>query len=165
MSLQKGDVVADLGAGSAVLSIAAAKLGARRVAAIELDGDAIPNAEDNVRLNEVADVVTVLAGDAAALLPLLAPVDVILANIVSGVLIEILPIIAASLSESGFVILSGILAEERNEMLAELSDGGWTVTEEDYEDEWWSVLITRLHIPSFPRSRSLQEARSRSGMK
>ena len=49
--VRPGDVVADLGAGSAVLSIAAAKLGARRVIAIEIDPDSIGNAEDNVRVN------------------------------------------------------------------------------------------------------------------
>jgi ribosomal protein L11 methyltransferase len=165
ISVQKGDVVADLGAGSAVLSIAAAKLGARSVAAVEVDADAIPNAEENVALNGVGDVVTIFAGDAGALLPLLAPVDVVVANIISGVLVEILPIIAASLAPAGFAILSGILAEERDEMLEELSGGGWTIADEDYEDEWWSVLIVRQHIPSFPRSRSLPEARSRLGMK
>ena len=53
--IRAGDIVADLGAGSAVLAIAAAKLGAARVAAIELDPDAIGNAEENVARNGVAD--------------------------------------------------------------------------------------------------------------
>jgi ribosomal protein L11 methyltransferase len=53
--VRAGDVVADLGAGSAVLSIAAAKLGATRVAAIELDPDAIGNAEENVANNGVGE--------------------------------------------------------------------------------------------------------------
>jgi hypothetical protein len=70
--VRPGDVVADLGAGSAVLAIAAAKLGAARVAAIEFDPDAIENAEDNVRRNGVADRVTVIEGDATVLLPLVA---------------------------------------------------------------------------------------------
>src|SRR5439155_20907988 len=54
--VRPGDHVADLGAGSAVLAIAAAKLGASRVIAIELDHDAIANAEENVERNDVADV-------------------------------------------------------------------------------------------------------------
>ena len=60
--------MADLGAGSAVLAIAAAKLGAAYVAAIELDPDAIGNAEENVARNGVGDRVTVIEGDAAMLL-------------------------------------------------------------------------------------------------
>ena len=69
-TVAKDDVVADLGAGSAVLSIAAAKLGAARVAAIELDEAAISNAEENVAANGVEQIVSVIQGDAATLLPL-----------------------------------------------------------------------------------------------
>jgi ribosomal protein L11 methyltransferase len=93
--LRPGDVVADLGAGSAVLAIAAAKLGAARVFAIELDPEAIPNAEANVAQNDVAAQVHVFEGDAGALLPLVAPVRVVLANIISSVLEQLLPVIAA----------------------------------------------------------------------
>ncbi len=141
--IREGDVVADLGAGSAVLAIAAAKLGARRVAAIEMDPDAIPNAEENVLRNHVAGRVTVIEGDAAVLLPLVAPVRVVLANIISSVLLELLPRIARALTEDGVAILSGILFEERAKMLAALEAGGWRVLAEDAEDEWWSVAIAR----------------------
>jgi len=137
----RGDVVADLGAGSAVLSIAAAKLGARRVTAIELDPDSIGNAEENVRANGVGGIVDVIEGDAATLLPLLAPIRVVLANIISSVLITLLPTIRASLDTRGQAILSGILREERDAMLIALDADGWTVQREDTEDAWWSVQI------------------------
>ena len=140
--IRPGDRVADLGAGSAVLAIAAAKLGAARVTAIELDHDAIANANDNVRRNGVADVVTVVEGDAALLLPLVAPVRVVLANIISSVLVELLPAIASALTEDGEAILSGILVDERDAMLAELSAGGWHLVDEDVEGMWWSARIT-----------------------
>jgi ribosomal protein L11 methyltransferase len=138
-----GDTVADLGSGSGVLAIAAAKLGASRVAAIEIDPDAIGNAEENVTRNGVGDRVKVLEGDAAVLLPLVAPVHVVLANIISSVLIELLPVIRASLDSGGVAILSGILLEERREMLDVLESDGWRVVAEDEEDIWWSVLIDR----------------------
>jgi len=135
------DIVADLGAGSAVLSIAAAKLGARRVTAIEIDPDSIGNAEENVRVNGVEDVVEVIEGDAITLLPLLAPVRVVLANIISSVLIALLPTIRESLDAGGQAILSGILVEERATILVALDSGDWTVEREDTEDAWWSVQI------------------------
>ena len=141
--IQPGDRVADLGAGSAILAIAAAKLGAAWVAAIEIDAEAIPNAEENVERNGVADRVRVFLGDAATLLPLVAPVQVILANIISSVLINMLPAIAAGLAEGGTVILSGILREERDRMLGVLERGGWKVLAEDAEDAWWSVAVAR----------------------
>jgi ribosomal protein L11 methyltransferase len=139
--IRPGDVVADLGAGSAVLSIAAVRLGAARVAAIELDHDAIGNAEENVRANGVADRVEVIEGDAMTLLPLLAPVRIVLANIISSVLIPLLPTLRASLTADGQAILSGILHEERDEMVAALHAGNWAIEREDTEDVWWSVQI------------------------
>lgn len=139
--LHEGDIVADLGAGSAVLAIAAAKLGAARVAAIESDHDAIENAEENVRRNDVADRVRVIEGDAIVLLQLVAPVNIILANIISSVLLELLPSIRDALVDDGVAILSGILVEERDKMLVALS--GWRVISEDREEGWWSVAVTK----------------------
>jgi len=136
-----GDIVADLGAGSAVLSIAAAKLGAARIAAIEIDHDSIGNAEENVRVNGVSDRVDVIEGDAEVLLPLLAPVRIVLANIVSSVLIPLLPVMRNSLDSNGRAILAGILCEERAMMLAAIDADGWKVGREDTEGAWWSVQI------------------------
>lgn len=141
--LRRGDTVADLGAGSAVLAIAAAKLGAARVFAIELDEEAISNAEENIERNGVTEVVHLFLGDAGVLLPLVAPVRVIVANIISSVLEQLLPIIADGLMADGEAVLSGILREEREHMLTVLERGGWQVTAEDAEDIWWSVAIRR----------------------
>ncbi|MDB4879904.1 MAG: prmA [Gemmatimonadetes bacterium] len=141
--IRPGDVVADLGAGSAVLAIAAAKLGASRVTAIELDHDAIANAEENVHRNGVGEIVRVVEGDAALLLPLVAPVRVVLANIISSVLKEMLPVIAAALTPDGAAVLSGILVDERGDMLAHLEATGWTLVAEDQEGQWWSARIAR----------------------
>ena len=141
--IRAGDVVADLGAGSAVLAIAAAKLGATRVAAVEMDADAISNAHENVERNGVALRVQVIEGDAAVFLPLLAPVRVVLANIISSVLLELLPMIGRSLTGDGVAILSGILDEEREKMLTAFAAGGWRVIGEDAEGAWWSVVIER----------------------
>jgi len=138
-----GARVADLGAGSAVLAIAAAKLGARTVTAVELDPDAIGNANENVERNGVGDIVHVMEGDAILLLPLLAPVDVVLANIVSGVHAELLPVMAGSLSAGGHAVVSGILVEERDMVWEWLANGGWSVDDEDVEDIWWSATISR----------------------
>ena len=139
--IRHGDTVADLGSGSAVLSIAAAKLGARTVAAIEIDPDATSNAEENVARNGVGGAVHLVEGDAAILLPLIAPVRVVIANIISSVISSMLPVIAASLTSDGEVILSGIMLEEREMMLSRLRDAGWRATMEESEGEWWSTVV------------------------
>jgi ribosomal protein L11 methyltransferase len=139
--IRSGDVVADLGAGSAVLSIAAIRLGAARAAAVEIDHDSIGNAEDNALANLVSTQVEVIEGDATIILPLLAPVRVVIANILSSVLIAMLPVIKSSLAIGGQAILAGILTEERAAMVEALDAGGWVIEREDTEDVWWSVQI------------------------
>lgn len=141
--MQRGDVVADLGSGSAVLAIAAAKLGALRVYAIESDPDSIGNATANVRTNNVVDRVHLLEGDAFALLPLVAPIQVVLANIISSVLRALLPIIKDSLSDGGRVILSGLLLSERAEWRVFLEEQAWRILEESSEGDWWTVAIRK----------------------
>jgi ribosomal protein L11 methyltransferase len=141
--VRAGDVVADLGAGSAVLSIAAARLGAARVVAIESDADSIGNAEENVAANDAAGTVTVIEGDAAVLLPLVAPVRVVLANIISSVIRDLTPVIAASLSANGVAIFSGMLTSEREAMLEHFRGAGWTPGAEMAEGEWWTCAVSR----------------------
>ena len=67
----------------------------------------------------------------------------ILANIISSVLLDLLPTIAACLTDDGEAILSGILLEEREMMLNELDDRGWNVLAQDAEGLWWSARIAR----------------------
>jgi len=141
--LRAGDLVADLGAGSAVLAIAAAKGGAAKVIAIELDDDAMSNAEENVVRNGMADRVHLLCGDASVLLPFFAPVRLVLANIISSVHVAMLPVVEQCLAPDGVVIISGILQTERDEMLRHLASTGWRMIADDSEGEWWSATIVR----------------------
>ena len=139
--LRQGDSVADLGAGSAVLAICAARLGAQRVFAIETEADSIPNAEENVARNGVSDRVVVLHGSAEALLPAVAPVRLILANILSSVLVELAPAMRRALAPGGEVVMSGVLVSERDALLATLTESGWQLNGEMAEGDWWSGIV------------------------
>lgn len=141
--VRAGDVVADLGAGSAVLAIAAAKLGARRAIAIELDPDAIGNAEENVERNGVGERCTVLQGDASALLPLVAPVRVVFANILATAVVELFPTIAGALTDNGQAIVSGILVTERSGIERAAAAVGLRVTDSVEDGLWWSATLAR----------------------
>ena len=141
--VQRGAFVADLGSGSGVLAIAAARLGASRVVAIEMDPDAIGNAMENVERNGVGAQVTVLQGDASVLLPLVAPVTLVLANIISSVLIELSPLMYRALPSGGKAVISGILVSEREHLLSSLAVDGWRLESELREGEWWSSVIAR----------------------
>jgi ribosomal protein L11 methyltransferase len=135
--------VADLGAGSAVLSIAAAKLGATQVFAIEVDPDATENAEANIATNRVAHVVHYFEGDAAALLPLVAPMDVVVANIVTPAILELLPAIEGALAPGGSAIVSGVLISECEDLVRVASARGWRLSDDYREGDWWSGRMER----------------------
>ena len=141
--IRAGDVVADLGTGSAVLAIAAAKLGAGRVIGVDIDPDAMGNAHENVERNGVGDVVHLLDGDAATVLPLIAPVDVILANITAHVLGALLPAMSGAVDESGHAVVAGILDGESDDFVNAAMAHGWTLEHSCHEEGWWSALLER----------------------
>lgn len=137
-----GDVAIDVGAGSAVLAIAAARLGASRVLAVEYDPDAVINAEENIDGNQVRSLVTMecaLVDD--AYLSDAGQFDLILANILSGVIIPLLPAFQRALRPDGRLIAAGILQEEAKTFLEAARTQGFSLREEDREDEWWSALL------------------------
>jgi ribosomal protein L11 methyltransferase len=141
--IRAGDTVADLGAGSAVLAIAAAKLGATRAVAIEMDPDAIGNAEENIATNGVSDRCSILLGDASVLLPLVAPVRLVLANILANAVIDLLPAIAKALPPDGHAIVSGILIAERLEVERAANEAGLRVSDAIEDGLWWSATLAR----------------------
>ena len=142
-AIREGATMADLGSGSAILSIAAAKLGASRVWAIEIDAEAQGNAAANVEENDVGEIVHLLEGDAALLLPLIAPVDVITANIISSVVVELLPAMSEAIVPGGFAIVSGIMESEHEIVVDALRDNDWQLRRTYVEEEWWSALAQR----------------------
>jgi ribosomal protein L11 methyltransferase len=143
-----GDRVLDVGAGSAVLAIAAARLGAAQALAVEHDADALENAEANVLRNGVQDRVRILHAtvDDAFLLRRPGAYDVILANVLSSVLRPLLSGFRTALAPGGRLILGGILQEEAPAMLAAAASG-WTLLREDREDGWWSALLEPASPP------------------
>jgi ribosomal protein L11 methyltransferase len=132
--------VLDLGTGSGILSIAAAKLGAREVCAIDLDATAARVAVENVAVNDVADRVRVEAGE----LDLVAPderFDLILANINLRVIRLVLPALARHLAPGGVAILSGVLHEHEAELKETIAGAGLAVRERRREKDWLAVAV------------------------
>ena len=143
-ALHPGDRVLDVGSGSAILAITAAMLGARECIAVEYDPDANLNARENLERNGVEDRVRIVEAMAdPALLEELGAFDVLLANILSGVIRPLLPAFRRSLggSPEGRLIVSGILRTEAPLVIHDAEAAGFRVVETDEEEEWWSALL------------------------
>lgn len=134
--------VLDLGTGSGVLAIAAAKLGASQVTALDNDDEAIDVAKENVAQNRVARTVTV------ANVPvenLEQRYDIIVANILGVVLLRLRDAIVSRLTEGGTVVLSGILQDEAGDVAAAYVASGLRLIRRRDEGEW-SALELRAPI-------------------
>lgn len=103
----KDKLVFDFGCGTGILAILAAKLGARKIVALDIEEPAVENSIDNARLNGVSANIDVFGGDLNAVS--LSNQDVILANINRNVILEELPTLKNQLRSSGLLLISGIL--------------------------------------------------------
>jgi len=108
-------VVFDIGTGSGILAIAAARLGARRVLAVDEDPVAVAVARENVRRNGVGSRVRVVCGD--GLERASGRAHVVVANIVADVIIPLLPDARAHLEPGGVCIGSGLVADRVGDVL------------------------------------------------
>jgi ribosomal protein L11 methyltransferase len=135
MKSAPGGRVLDVGTGSGILAITAAKLGAREVLATDVDPDACRIAAENARVNGVGGEVRVLATlDECA-----GPFDVILVNILARPLIELAPRLAALLAPGGVVIGSGITADEEPGVATAWKTAGLAPHAEHRSGEWVTV--------------------------
>lgn len=136
--LPPGAEVIDYGCGSGVLAIAAARLGARDAQAFDIDPQALVATRDNAAANHVENVVRVLE-DAATLR---APVDVVLANILAGTLVELAPRLCGLLRPGGQLVLAGILKQQVHEVRAGFAR--WIDLAVFAERDGWSALSGTL---------------------
>lgn len=127
-TIKDSDVVADIGTGSGILGIAAAKLGAKRVDAVDLDVTTIPIAQNNIQLNEVESVIRLYQGDGLNVLEK-QKYPLIVANILTKVILPMIPHCLESLEPAGRLILSGILAQEASQVEAQLNENGFRLLE------------------------------------
>ncbi|MBW3570822.1 MAG: 50S ribosomal protein L11 methyltransferase [Gemmatimonadetes bacterium] len=143
-ALRPGDRVLDVGSGSAILAITAAMLGAAEVVAVEYDPDANLNARENLERNEVEDRVRIVEAMAdAELVAGLGRFDVVLANILSGIIRPLLPAFRDVLGAApqGRLIVSGILRAEAPAVMHDAEAVGFRIVRIDEEEEWWSALL------------------------
>ena len=133
----------DLGSGTGVLAIAAAKATRRRVLATDIDPQAAVVARENARLNGVGDLVESICatGFSSPAFAARAPFDLILANILANPLRQMATPMAAHLARTGLVILSGLLPHQANGVIAAYRARGLVLRRHQQISGWSSLLM------------------------
>lgn len=134
--VQPGARVLDLGTGSGILAIVAAKLGAGYVEALDIDDLAISAARQNIRQNEVD--VRLHQGELDS--AVLAEYDLIVANIIADVIIDLLPQTPALLARQGLLLLSGIIEDKLPAVKKAAQDLGLLLLRQEKDQDWYALL-------------------------
>ncbi len=140
--LTPGDCVLDLGCGSGILSIAAAKLGADRVTGIEIDAIAAKAGRANIELNNLDDAVHLVHGTLPS--PVASPqsFDLVVANISARVIIDLAPRIVECAAPGGTILASGIIDKNMEAVIDALESAGATIGERFIDGDWSALLAS-----------------------
>ncbi len=136
--VQTDSTVFDIGCGSGILSIAAAKLGASKVIGVDIDDVAVMTSQKNVLENHVEDIVEIKKGNLMDVVDEKA--DVIVSNIIAEIIIEMAADVTYFLKEDGVFIASGIILEKVDPVLRALEENGLQTVIVDKMGEWASIV-------------------------
>lgn len=141
----KPRAVADIGCGTAVLAMAAAKIWDVPVLASDIDPVAVEVAEANLSVNDLAGRVACLeaTGFDHPTIAETGPFDLVFANILKGPLIALAPDVAANVTDGGYVILSGLLNEQADEVEAAYRAQGFDLDQALVKGEWTTLTMKR----------------------
>jgi ribosomal protein L11 methyltransferase len=138
-----GCSVLDVGCGSGILAIAAAKLGAGKCFACDIDPMAVRVAEENTALNGTENVMCAVSDLLKHAPKTEGGYDLIVANIVADIIIRLTPDVGAYLAPDGVFCVSGIIEERAEEVLDVLRSNGYAVIGEQYENGWYAAALKR----------------------
>ncbi|WP_404329327.1 50S ribosomal protein L11 methyltransferase [Mesobacillus maritimus] len=140
-TVRPGDRIVDVGTGSGVLSIAAAKLGATRVEALDLDEVAVNVAKSNITLNKVDDVVKVRQNN--LLDGVEGEADIIVANILAEVILRFVDDAYRLVKKDGYFISSGIIQQKKDDVKEAILKAGFTIEEIITMEDWVSIIAKK----------------------
>jgi len=142
-----GAGVLDVGCGSGILALAAAKLGARRVVALDVDATCVRVARENVTANGCDATVRVTRGSLGEAWPSHAGdpggFDIVVANIIARVIVDLAPHLVAALNTGGRLVVSGIIAEREREVCDALARAGASVEGVRAMGDWRCIEAAR----------------------
>ena len=135
-----GAVVLDVGTGSGILTIAAVKLGATHVTAVDIDGHAVRAANKNFKRTGIADRVESASGSIPGSVTKGRTYDVAVANISARGIRLVSPAIPALLAPDGVFVASGIIVEQHDEAVSAIRDADLAIDEMRQREDWLTIL-------------------------
>ncbi|WP_157152980.1 50S ribosomal protein L11 methyltransferase [Brachyspira murdochii] len=132
--------IADIGCGSGILSLFAYKLGARNITSIDIYNDAVNCTLDNASYNDIK-IDNVILGNAKDLINMNFKFDLVIANIETDILIEILPDLKSLLKQDSTLILSGILLEKESFMKNAIRENKLNIILRKSKNDWVSLML------------------------
>ena len=139
-----GDTVLDVGTGSGVLAIAAAKLGAAAVDANDIEPVAVRSARENIGRNDSPIAIRIEEGTAGPDGPFTGTYSLVVANIIARVLTELVDGITASVVEGGTLVLAGIIENREADVVQAYAERGFAVTNRDQIEDWVGMTLRRF---------------------
>jgi len=140
--IKEGDHVCDLGTGSGILAIAAVKLGADNVVALDTDEEALLNAKKNSTLNKMDKKIKLIKGDIRLVKDL--NFDLVTANIDFNVILDNRKDIIRCVKKNGYILISGILGTEKDVFHFRFKDKCVDLEREDTRGEWAGLVYRRV---------------------
>ena len=141
--VRPGCSVLDVGAGSGILTIAAAQLGAAHITAVDIDGQAVRAARRNFRRTGIAGRVTAESGSIPGPATRGRTYDIAVANISARGIGLVAPAIPELLAADGVFIASGIIVEQHDDAAAAIAAAGLVVSEMRQREDWLTILCRR----------------------
>ena len=141
--VRPGVVVLDVGTGSGILTIAAAKLGAAHITAVDIDGHAVRAARKNFRRTGILDVVNTESGSIPGAATRGRTYHIAVANISARGIRLVSPGIPELLKPDGVFIASGVIVEQHDEAMAAIADAGMKVEELRQREDWLTIICRR----------------------
>ncbi|MBM7870220.1 ribosomal protein L11 methyltransferase [Clostridium pascui] len=135
--VKEDSTVFDIGTGSGILAIAAAKLKANKVIGVDLDPVAVKSAKENISFNKV-DNIEILHGNLMDVVN--GKANIVVANIIADIIIFLTDEVKSFIEKDGYFISSGIIKDRKQDVINKLKSSGFEIIEENTEGEWVCIV-------------------------
>lgn len=139
--ITEDNLVIDIGTGSGILGIIASKMGARKVVGVDIDKVAVKVANENIRTNNVQDIMEAKAGN---LIDVIADKgNIVVSNIIADVIIMLCNQVDQVIEADGIWISSGIINSKKAGVIEAMKQNGWEIVKEMEQKEWVAIVAKR----------------------